>query len=359
MDRILDDRSIPEKIDPTGMLNWIETFDAQCRQGVEIARRTELPPFGMIRNAVVCGMGGSAIGGDLLRAYVSARALAPIEVVRGYDLPRYAGPETLVVASSYSGNTEETLSTYAAARERGAAIAAITTGGTLAEQCARDGVPAIITPGGYSPRAALGYSFMPLLVLFERLGLIEDQSAPLEETLSQLNRTKERNCFDSPAENNPAKQTAKELYGSIPIIYAGQNAFEPVAARWRAQINENAKTFAHNAVVPEMNHNEILGWKNPKPSILKKLHVVYLLDSGYNPQTLKRFDVMRGILDPAAHGVSVIQSEGEELLARMFSVIHYGDYVSYYLSMLYKEDPTPIPAIDFLKAELARPAASG
>ncbi len=354
MDRILDDPTTPQKCDPTGMIKWIEAFDQQCAEGVDIARSFDMPSLHGIQNVVVCGMGGSAIGGDLVRSYMSSFALAPIEVVRSYHLPRYANEHTLLVASSYSGNTEETLSAYEQAKACNAKILGISTGGQLAQRCQRDGHPCIITKGGMSPRAALGYSFMPLLVAFERLGLVENQSAAIKSALAELNESAQQHCYDTPFESNSAKQLAKKLYGSVPVIYAGQNAFEPIAARWRAQINENAKTFAHNMVVPEMNHNEILGWKNPKPSILKKLHVVYLLDEGYHPQTLRRFEVMRRIIEPAAHGLSVVQSKGDTLLARMMYAIHFGDFTSCYLAYLYKEDPTPIPAIDFLKAELAK-----
>ncbi|MDP8245124.1 MAG: bifunctional phosphoglucose/phosphomannose isomerase [Candidatus Hinthialibacter antarcticus] len=354
MDRILDDPATPQKFDPTGMIQWIENFHEQCAEGVSIARAFDMPNMQGIQNVVVCGMGGSAIGGDLMRSYASSIALAPIEVVRSYQLPRYANENTLLVASSYSGNTEETLSAYEQAKACGAKILGISTGGQLAQRCQQDGHPCIITKGGMSPRAALGYSFMPLLVAFERLGLVENQSQAIESTLAILKESSQQFRYNSPFENNFAKQLSKALYGSIPVIYAGQNAFEPIAARWRAQINENAKTFAHNMVVPEMNHNEILGWKNPKPSILKKLHVVYLLDQGYHPQTLRRFDVMKKIIEPSAHGVSVVQSKGDSLLARMFYTISVGDFASCYLAYFYKEDPTPIPAIDFLKAELAK-----
>lgn len=354
MDRILDDPATIEKCDPTGMIRWIEDFHEQCAEGVSIARAFDLPDIQDIQNVVVCGMGGSAIGGDLMRSYASSYARAPIEVVRSYQLPRYANENTLLVASSYSGNTEETLSAYEQAKACGAKILGISTGGQLAERCQQDGRPCIITKGGMSPRAALGYSFMPLLVSLERLGLIENQSQAIGSALAVLKESKQQHGYDSPFENNFAKQIAKEQYGSIPVIYAGQNAFEPIAARWRAQINENAKTFAHNMVVPEMNHNEILGWKNPKPSVLKKLHIVYLLDEGYHPQTLRRFEVMKQIIEPYAHGVTTVQSKGNSLLARMLYTISVGDFASCYLAYFYKEDPTPIPAIDFLKAELAK-----
>lgn len=354
MDRILDDPVTQEKFDPSGMMTWVEGFADQCAEGIRIARDFNFPALAPIQRIVICGMGGSAIGGDLAKAYTSFIASAPIEVVRSYHLPAYVNAETLVICSSYSGNTEETLSAYGQAGEKGAMILGVSTGGTLAEWCARDNRPCIIVPGGMSPRAALGYSFMTLLVSLERAGIIPAQQEALDSALKTLREARAEFTPARATGENFAKQMAKDIYGSVPVIYSGQNAFEPIASRWRAQINENAKTFAHNMVVPEMNHNEILGWKNPKPSILKKLHVIYLLDEGYHPQTRRRFDIMRHIIEPAAHGVTEVASRGDTLLARMMYTIHLGDFVSCYLAYLYKEDPVPIPAIDYLKAELAK-----
>ena len=353
MAEFLDQLDKVKKIDPQNMIGLVEQFLVQCQEGEQIARSTKFPVFGKINHVVICGMGGSAIGGDLIRAYAAGVGKASVEVIRNYDLPNYVDANSLVIASSYSGNTEETLSAYSQAKKRGSKILAVTTGGKLAALCKKDGNPAILVPGGISPRAALGYSFIPLLVSFERLELIPNQSAAIKELYKVLKKSTELNACTVPLEDNPAKQLAKSLYQTIPVIYGGQDAFQPIATRWRCQFNENAKVFAHDMVVPEMNHNEILGWKNPS-SILKKFHSVYLLDKGYNKQTLKRFEVMKKIIEPSASELSEVQSTGTGLLARMFSMIHFGDFVSVYLAYLYKEDPTPIKAIDYLKNELAK-----
>jgi glucose/mannose-6-phosphate isomerase len=350
---LLDQPKAMQKLDPDGMIDLVQNFQQQCAEGENIARETTLPTPQGIHHVVICGMGGSAIGGDLLRAYSARFCTASVEVVRNYGLPAYVGPHTLLIASSYSGNTEETLSAYQQAKKRGASILAVTTGGTLLAWCQQDNNPAIVVPGGISPRAALGYSFMPLLVAFERMGLIPDQSREIKSMYAALRKCAKANTMDVPTADNPAKQLAKTLHRTVPVIYGGQDAFQPVAMRWRCQINENAKAFAHDMVVPEMNHNEILGWGNPVP-VLKKFHAIYLLDSGYSPQTSKRFSVMKKIIAQTAQGESTVQSYGSGLLARMFSVIAFGDFTSVYLAYLYKEDPTPIPAIDFLKQELAR-----
>lgn len=354
----LDAPATRTKLDPTGMLDWVEQFPEQCQQGSLIAHAAVLPRFRAINNVVVCGMGGSAIGGDLLRAYALPVGAKPIEVIRGYTLPCYVDKKTLVVASSYSGNTEETLSAYAEAKKRGAQILAITTGGKLLNACNRDGYPVVQTPGGLSPRAALGYSLFPLLVCMMRVGVIPDQDKSIKAALRTLKTCVNSFGWSTALSANPAKKLAHVLMGTIPVVYAGSEEFSPIANRWACQINENAKVFAHMNTVPEMNHNEILGWKNPRQT-LSKQHVVYLMDKGYHKQVKKRFSVMKPIIAEYAHGISEVQSLGTDRLARMMSLISLGDFVSVYLAYLYREDPVPIPAIDLLKAELARQGIRG
>ncbi len=354
MTKLLDREETRRQLDPSGILDCAERFGEQCRQGEELARAFALPPVKDIQNVVICGMGGSAIGGDLLRAYAAADCAVPIEVVRNYSVPRYVGPRTLVIAGSYSGNTEETLSCYRDAKKRGAALAAITSGGKLGSDCHKDGFPFLIIPGGYAPRAALGYSFMPLLVFFERWGLLPDQRRAIQGLYKTLETCIEQYSFAIPTEANRAKRLALALQGNLPVIYAGQDAFQPVAARWRAQINENSKSFAHDFVVPEMNHNEILGWNHPE-DLVRAFHIVFLMDKDYHKQIEKRFTVMRKILEPVASGISEEHSSGPGLLARLFSLVILGDFVSLYLAFLYKQDPYPIPAIDLLKRELEKP----
>jgi glucose/mannose-6-phosphate isomerase len=350
---VLDQYENREGLDPQNMIGLVESFPQQCAEGEKIARETALSPLPDIHHVAVCGMGGSAIGGDLLRSYAAAQATASIEVVRNYDLPHYVGKNTLLVASSYSGNTEETLAAYQQAKQRGAHILGITTGGKLGELCQQDNYPVILVPGGSPPRAAVGYSFTTLLVAMERVGIIPDQSLAIASMLQTLQDQVQKNQFSVAAAQNPAKQLAQQLQHAIPVVYAGQDAFQPIATRWRCQFNENAKVFAHDMVVPEMNHNEILGWANPQTAI-QQLHAIFLLDQGYHSQTQKRFQIMKQIIEPTAHGLAEVQSSGDGLLARMASLILFGDFVSVYLAYLYKEDPTPIKAIDFLKTELAK-----
>lgn len=353
MNHQLDQAAIRTQFDPGRILETTENFLEQCRDAERLAREFRLPRLLAIDNVVICGMGGSAIGGDLMRAYAASQSPAPIEIVRNYTLPAYVNSNTLVIAGSYSGHTEETLSCYQQAKTQGAQIVAITTGGRLAELCRQDQTPCLLIPGGYAPRAALGYSFIPLLLFFEQWGLVSPQTDAIQDMHLTLKNCIEQYKFDSPFDANPAKQLAAALQNVIPVIYAGQDAFEPIPARWRAQFNENTKSFAHNFVVPEMNHNEILGWSHPTQA-LEKLQPIFLIDRGYHKQTAKRFQIMKAIFESASKHVIEISSQGESLLARMMSLISLGDFTSIYLAYLYRQDPTPIPAIDRLKEELAR-----
>jgi len=345
----LDDIVLRQKVDPNDMLGCIERFKDQCLDAVERARKISLPSYPVFQNILICGMGGSAIGGDLIRAYSAHHCTIPVGVNRNYTLPAYVNQNTLVIVSSYSGNTEETLAAYNEARSLGAYIIGVTTGGILAQRCKEDNNPCYTFPSGYQPRAALGYSFLSLLVLFESLGLIPTQKDALDDLHQVLNTCKQNNQFSCPLDKNQSKQLAQKLHNKIPVIYSGQDAFAPVASRWSGQFNENAKVLAHASTLPEMNHNEILGWANPAEN-LKNFHIIYLLDSGYLPQTRKRFEITRDLLSQYPH--SIIESCGNTLLGRMFSLIHLADYVSLYLAYLYEENPTPIAAIDLFKEKL-------
>ncbi len=347
----LDHPEIQRKLDPQNMLSYIEGFKKQCSHGEELARKFTLPDADGVENILICGMGGSAIGGDILRAYVSGEISVPVDVIRNYTLPNYVSEKSLVIISSYSGNTEETFSAYYDAKRRSAKIVAITAGGKLGEACKQYKHPFLEIPGGYSPRAALGYSFIPLLVFFERWDFIANQAEAIEHMHHMLDQSIQSNQFSVPESDSPAKQLARKLFRTVPVIYAGEGPFQPIAARWRAQLNENAKNYARDFTIPEMNHNEILGWSHPD-SVLKTFHVLYLLDHGYHDQIKKRFEVMKSIIQPAVNGITEVHSEGAELLGRLFSLINLGDFVSVYLAYLNQQDPTPIPAIDQLKSSL-------
>ncbi|HHW09481.1 MAG TPA: bifunctional phosphoglucose/phosphomannose isomerase [Firmicutes bacterium] len=344
--------------DPSGMLSLVEGLPAQCREAERIARSHPLPDWPRPEHVVVLGMGGSAIGGDLIRALAESEAGVPVLVNRDYSLPRFVGPGSLVIASSYSGNTEETLSAYRQARERGAKIVAICTGGELARLAAADGFPMIRIPGGLMPRAAIGYSFVPLLVLFERLGFLPGQREALaemyqvlEEQAGQFGRSSPVSA--NPVSANPVKELAWKLVGCIPLVIGSQGWKGTVAYRWKCQINENAKAPAFWNVFPEMNHNETVGFEAPE-ELVRRIHVILLRDEEDPPQIARRVDVTKELLSGRVAGITEFYTRGKSAVAKLFSLVYPGDFTSVYLACLHGVDPTPIKAIDRLKAELSK-----
>jgi glucose/mannose-6-phosphate isomerase len=259
---ILDQPDKWDALDPGGMYNRIYGFPEQVAEAVQIGGDADVPKpaRGKIRNIVVAGLGGSAIGGDLVRTYLAEWLKVPMIVVRDYVLPAFVDEHTLVLVSSYSGNTEETLSAYSQAQEQGAKLLVFTTGGKLAERAKKDGHPVVTLPGGLMPRAALGYSFFPMLIALERMGLAPDQEAAITETRELLAERTSLLSRTSSQENNPAKQAASAWHRHIPIIYGGTVRFDAVAYRIKCQIAENAKQLAFVNVFPEFNHNELVGY---------------------------------------------------------------------------------------------------
>lgn len=272
---------------------------------------------------------------------------------RNYDIPRYVGKQTLVIASSYSGNTEETLAAYQQAQERGARILVISTGGKLTESAGAAGWPVIRIPGGLSPRAALGYSFVPLLVALERFGLIPDQRAALAEMVAVLKRQREIYGRSCPIGQNPAKALAMQLVNRIPVVIGWHGRQGMAAYRWKCQVNENGKAPAFWNVFPELNHNETVGWTVPD-ALLNQLYVILLRDNQEAPRQARRIDVTKEMVSKKAAGTWEFRAEGESQVARLFSLIYPGDFTSAYLALLYGMDPTPITAIDHLKSEMSR-----
>jgi glucose/mannose-6-phosphate isomerase len=329
-------------------------FADQCRDAISIARQVPLPVLSRrnLSQVVVSGLGGSAIGGDLLRSYLLRRSSVPLSVNRSYDLPRTVDSDSLVFVSSYSGNTEETLAAFSDARKRRARIVAFTSGGALAERCRRARVPVVRIPAGFPPRAALAYSFFSPLILLERWGLIPSQKACIAETLLLLARRSRLYADGSQTEGNLARQIAEHLQGSLPIIYASDH-LEAVLTRFRNQLNENSKILAHSHVFPELNHNEIVGWEVSR-QIMARSVVLLLRDRDEHPRVSTRIEITRDLLGRLPRVILEVRSEGRSLLARMFSLVHLGDWVSYYLALLNRVDPTPVRKIDLLKTRLAR-----
>jgi glucose/mannose-6-phosphate isomerase len=333
------------------MQGLIESFPNQFHSAAELAQSIHLPRANTPTSLIVAGLGGSAIGGDLIRSVLGDSLRLPFSVCRDYRLPAYAGPDTALFACSYSGNTEETLSAYEQACQLDSTIICITSGGRLAQRAKEDGRPLILIPGGMPPRAALGYASLALLGAMRALDLAPDMTSSIAEAHTLLQALAARYRGEIPIDQNPAKSIAVSLQGKIAAVYGGSGLLDSAAARWRAQIEENAKNLALHHVLPEMNHNEILGWEQPERG-LRHVGVVFLRDMGDHPQVQRRFDLSRQIVAKGAGVVHEVWSEGESRLARLFSVICLGDFVSLYLAFLNGVDPTRIDAIEMLKRKL-------
>lgn len=339
------------QFDQHGMYDAIRSCPDQWAEGRARAQEADLDGLSMegIRHVLVVGMGGSAIGGDVLRCLARPVGTVPVEVSRGYGVPAWAGPETLVVASSYSGGTEETLSAVETAHERGCRIACITTGGTLRKQAQTHGWPHLVMPGGLQPRAALGYSLTALLTLAERIGLYRPGADAWDEVHAHLT-TLAQDLGD--LDGNRAYELAHALQGTLPVIYAAEGLLEVAALRWQTQLHENAKTLAYGRLFPEMNHNEIMGWEHPD-ALHGRVSVVVLRDEDDPPQVARRMDVTRELVGERAAHWFTLDTEGSHPLTRVLSQIHLGDWVSYYLGLLRGVDPTPVALIGTLKQTLA------
>ncbi len=337
------------------MVDLVLRLDKTLQDGYRLGREVALPDVPPPDQVLVLGMGGSGIGGDLLRSLLHDLAEVPVVVVKDYAVPRWVGRKTLVFACSYSGNTEETLAAYRAAGQAGAVRVAVTSGGLLAEQARSEGVPVVQVPAGLPPRAALGYLFAPMLAILERWGVIPPQEEAVAEAASVLASLAQEWGPDRPEAENPPKQLARALQGCIPVVYALSRFTESVALRWKTQLNENSKVFAVSNAFPELNHNETVGWTLAgQPEGV--LAVVVLRDQGDPPRLRQRLEVTRGIALHRASGYHEVWSSGEGALSRLASLVLFGDLVSVYLAYLNGVDPYPVTVIDELKRQLeARP----
>jgi glucose/mannose-6-phosphate isomerase len=340
-----------EAVDPKSMRRLMQSLPAQVTAAMEAGRKLVLPVPPRVAHVVISGMGGSAAGGDVVRAATSGVLRVPLLVCRDYRLPGFLDSSSLVFASSYSGNTEETLAAYEQARAAGAAIVCLTSGGRLASLAAAHRFPVIPLTPGLPPRAALGYSAVLLLSALVAMKLVPDMTGPLRETAGLLTRLAAQYRPETPETDNQAKRIARTLHGRLVAVYASSANLEPAAVRWRGQIEENAKNLAFHHLIPEMNHNELVGWELPA-HLLAQIGVVFLRDPGDHPQVQRRFGLTAELVARKTEVLHEVWSEGESLLARIFSIICLGDFVSLYLACLNSVDPTPVPVIETLKERL-------
>ena len=339
------------RVDKSDMLSRLVTFGRQCKDAIDIGESSTISiDRKSISTIVVSGLGGSAIGGDLLSGYCVDTVPIPIVVNRTYSLPSYVTSSSLLFLVSYSGNTEEILSVFEAAVKRNVPLVCITSGGQLARQAVEKGKNVITIPTGYPPRTALGYLFFPMLAVLSKNGVLENKALEMRETIGVLERKAEEYHPSKPTDQNMAKQLAARLCNGIPLLYASER-FYPVARRWATQIAENSESFAHSHVLPELNHNEIMAWRSLRASE-SALATVFLRDGLDHPQIQKRIELSKNMMESDGFQVSEVWSEGDSLLARLFSLICLGDFVSFYLAVLKGIDPTPVERIEYLKRQM-------
>jgi glucose/mannose-6-phosphate isomerase len=345
----LDDAQARARVDPGGMMGLVVDFPQQCRQGWLIGQQLSAS-LRRPRQVVITGMGGSAVGGALLASLLEHRSPACFIVNRDYALPEIVGKDSLVIAVSYSGNTEETLTAFETAAEREAQIVCVTSGGRLAELAAQRQVPVISVPGGQPPRASLGYLFFPLLAIVERAGLAPDQHADFASAVRTLDGMREHLGPDAPGAENPAKQLAGRLVGRMPFVLGSTPWLGVAAYRWRTQCNENAKMLASSNLLPELDHNEICGWADQEGTA-SRATPVFLRSSFESDRMRARLDATIEIIGAHAQ-VEQVWGEGDSPLAHALSVIYFGDFVTVYLALLRGRNPMEIAAIDRLKSVL-------
>jgi glucose/mannose-6-phosphate isomerase len=348
----LDNVALLKSADPGGMLGLVAQIPAQMREAWQLARALEIPAGHRETTSVaVLGMGGSAIGGDLVAGIWSDRLRVPVTVVRGYDLPAWVGPSTLVVASSNSGNTEETLSALGAALQRKSAVVALATGGALTTAAGRAKFPLLAFPSIGMPRAAVGYSVALLAGVLERAGHLDLEQAEIDAAVAVTSAAVAEYGPEVPTDANRAKQIAWTLLDRLPIIESA-GFLIPVARRWKTQLNENSKSSAVWEELPEATHNTVVGY--PQPSVVRDhLFAIFLASSLDHPRNRLRAALSQAALDDEKIANDRIVFEDSGRLAQAMRAVVLGDYVSVYLAVLYGIDPTPIEVLNRIKEALA------
>lgn len=346
----LNDLSYVTRLDPKGMYRLTVEFAQQCRKALEISKAAGLPSdVGNPTLVMLTGLGGSAAGGDFTRALFEAEGTVPFVVNRDYNVANYVGPNTLVFATSYSGNTEETLSAYDDAKKRGAKLVAVTNGGKLAEKAKADGTPLIQIPAGQPPRTALGYLLIPVVYACEKFGLLPQQDYEAAFSLLEKCATE----WGVEATDNPAKHLAQAMYGKLSVLYGLGSWQAVVANRWKGQVNENAKNMTFANAFPELNHNEILGWVGAGEQGVSNWVAVILEDGTESAKMKARARVTTSLIEGVCD-VHRVQAKGNSLLQKMVSLTYFGDFVSLYLAALNGVDPENIDSINVLKGELGK-----
>ena len=339
-------------LDKADMLGRVLAMPEHFRESLARAQRVELKiDAASLNGIVIVGMGGSAMSGDVARGLALDALALPLQVSRSYELPGWVNERSLVIVSSYSGNTEESLAAFQMAQARAAKIICITSGGKLNAFAQQNNLPVFSLPPGFPPRSALAHLTVPLLMILHRLGLTPDPANDINETSALLEKLGQTWGVEVDTPNNLAKNVAHALTLRLPIIYAACGLFEVAAWRWKEQFCENAEILSWHNAFPELNHNELVGW-GLRRALDQNLQVIYLRDRQDYVRVQKRMEVSRELIAQSSAPVIEVWSEGHSLLARLFSLIFLGDLASVYLAVLNGVDPTPVKKIDLLKERL-------
>jgi len=346
---VLDDVENIKAVDKSNMISFCVNSAKLYREAAGLADKIKLN-YPKPDNIIVAGMGGSGIGGDLLKDWARNQIAVPIEVNREYELPAYAGKKTLVLITSYSGDTEESLSAFLDASRRKCMIFCVTSGGALLENAERLKIPHLRVPVGMPPRAALPYLFVPLLICMEKMGLVSGASEELSEAFQLLQKISKDNAPEKPTIENFSKALALNVGQTSPVVY-GFGSYRSVAMRFKQQFNENSKVPAKWEVFSELNHNEIVGWERAG-KLEKCFSAIFLRDREEPTAIQSRIEITRELVEQAGVGVMEVQAQGKSRLARMLSLVCIGDFTSVYLAVLHGVDPTPVKTISYLKDTL-------
>ena len=338
-------------VDKSNMFNSIWEFADNIEDAFSLGNNIELKyKYENITNIIIAGMGGSAIGGDVAYILEKKNLNIPLQVFRGYDCPLWVNKNSLVICSSYSGNTEETLCVFNEAIKKGAKVIGITTGGKLKDELVNKGKDIILIPKGLQPRAALAYSFVPIIKFLGKANIINPS---INRYLKGIvdNLKKHRLIYSERSENNPIYNIANEIKNKLPIIYADSSSLLIAAIRLKGQLAENSKMLSYHNELPELNHNEIVGWEN-NIDLLSNLVVLWLKDISDNPRVKHRQEITNSILKEMNIEQYNISVDGNSFHERFLHMIHYGDWLSYWCAILLKTDPSPVHKINRLKNEL-------
>ncbi len=348
----LDDIKHFKELDTLDMLGEIDRLPDQLQSAWDLGQTLPLPEIFNPTNIVISGMGGSAIGADLVAAYVASTCVVPVTVHRDYGLPAFArGKNTLMIASSHSGNTEETLDSLEAARKQDCTIMAVTTGGQLGKLAKERDYPVWTFKHPGQPRAAVGFSFGLLLAVFARLKLIPDPARELAGAVAAMKTAQADLQPDVSATLNLAKREAGQLVGRWVTVF-GSGLLAPVARRFKTQINEIAKSAANFEFIPEADHNALAGTLHPEEVMAPHTMNLFLRAPSDHPRDRKRLDLTKQAFMLEGLNTDAIDASGDTPLAHMWTLIHFGDYMAYYLAMAYGVDPTPVEALSHFKEEM-------